>query len=250
MALIVEQHYSDVEIAECSRLYNVIVRGHDDCAGTGMRVVDSGVIDCECEAVYKYIKQLIYSRLPRRFWGVDSWVHTVDVSEHSMFSKWLMPDVRGSCVLSGTGKTSLMTLIGKAGIWQGQRVFYLTSENLLEYRRKDSENKIFLDRLAGADIVLLDNLTQYHKSEWATGQIEYCLRNLHDDGTHIIIASSHSLSELDRLTSQGLASFIEKLELELVIEYTGKGDLEVGSYLSHPILDEAAEHFQSRLFIA
>ncbi len=255
MALIIEKDFSEVEVAECAVLYESIVKTHDKCAGSGMVKEGEGVADCDCEAIFKYVRSLIYSRLPRRFWGVPfaSASKLFDQDKEQAKFDSLVTLFNRSCILMGlpgSGKTSALTLVGKAALWAGVNVLYLTADDLLGFVRKDSEHKIYLDRLAGSDIVLFDNLTRYNKSEWANGQIELNLRKIHDGGASLVIASAMTLDELRDSLSENLAVFLEKFDNRIIVNYTGKGDIKLNQYFEKPIIDEARKHYKESLSLS
>lgn len=257
MALIVEKDFSEMEITECKLLYDSLVKSHEICNGTGLSHIGNGIADCDCEAVFKYLKSMIYSRLPRRFWAVDYdsrkdlFEDAKDISSiEKMFNEGKIKDSFFVMGDAGRGKTAAMVLIGKIAIWNKLNVFYLTSEDLLDFIRKDSENKIYLDRLSGADIILFDNLTGYHKSEWATGQIEFNLRKFHDNGANIIISSPTVIEDLIDVLSMSLVNFLSRINKIIVVDYKGKGELRLNQFLEKPILLEARKYFRESLEVS
>lgn len=258
MTLIMERDFSDAEITECKMLRNTIVSSHEFCDGVGMVLHESeeGVEDCDCEAVYKYVKSLVYARLPKRYWTVayNSKKYLLDTdADLKLFDKMLKENLIGcSSVIfgePGTGKTALLSLIGKIAIWLKKLVFYLTAEDLLDYVRKDIEHKVFVDRMAGADIILLDDVTKFNKSEWAIGQIEYNLRKFYDNGANLIVTSTLPIEAIEETYSKGLASIMRRLDKVLMVEWTGKGSVNHVDYMADPILAEARAYFKSTFIL-
>ena len=255
MEFIIEKFFSESEVTECRHLYNKLVQTHELCQGSGMLLEGDQIRDCECEAVFKYVKQLIYSQIPRRYWfanfkKIDALLVTNEERKliKDMIKKQKVSQSMLICGKSVSGKTSLLSIIGKIGIWFNQIVVYTTVEDFLDMLRKDSpEHKLYLDRIMGAQILLIDNTTLFKSTEWAQNQLEHYLKKFYDNGMQLIFALDKPSDQLESIFSDGLFQFINKIATVLVASYEGRQDLEIQDYMSSPLMDEAKKYFSAIL---
>lgn len=243
--MIIEKDFKDSEIFDIGVLHTELVKGHKDCAGSGLAFVDDNkVVDCECESVFNYLKELIYANIPKGFWGVP----VNSAYDYGFFlDNNQLPESSYHIVgVPGGGKTALMSLLGKLAIFKGKSVFYITAENILRLSRSDDS---LVDRMCGASIILIDALDKYNRSNWADGQIEYVLRNLADKGKIIYVATSALDEELKSEVGKGIYEFLGiHLSLQVGIEYTKKlKSLRVVDYFDKSFVKEAVENFQNVL---
>lgn len=244
--MITEKDFSDNELSEISKLYEQIVKQHDLCGGSGLSLVSGKeVSDCQCEAVFKYMKELIFSNLPKGYYGAQ----TEDLSNYfdnakelKKFKDALFCDSGILVGLPGEGKTALLATIGKLAILERRFVVYITPENLLRIVRNED---ILVDRIYASEIVLFDSLEKYHRSAWADGQLEFILRNLSDKGKVIYITVSDSIKELEGSISSGLLDFIKcQIHNKFLIGYKKKkSSLKTDNYFEKGFVKEATENF-------
>lgn len=245
--MITEKDYSDNELSEISKFYDRIVKAHKQCDGSGMSFVnDDAVSDCICVSVFKYIKELIFANIPRKFWGVPYGSladYFEDNESFKQLRKKLFYESGFFIGLPGDGKTALLSLIGKLAIVEGRFVFYITPENLLRFIRSED---ILVDRIYASEIILLDGIEKYNRSAWSDGQIEFILRNLSDKGKIIYITSaSGTKDELKENIPVGLFEFINyQIGDESFIDYKKKKkSLLINDFFEKKFANEAIENF-------
>jgi hypothetical protein len=248
--MIIEKDFSDNEIFEISELYTRLVKAHDLCSGTGLSYTkENRVENCICESVFNFCKELIYANIPKGYWGVcikDLENYFIVSSEYKTFKNICFEESALFGGISGSGKTSFLSLLGKLAIFDRKSAFYTTSENLLKILKND---EILVDRIYGAEIILLDSLEKYIKSSWASGQIEYLLRNLKDRGKVIYIATSVFKNELENLVGSGIAEFINcQMNYTFSIDFNKKRkSLKVVNFFEKSFAKEASDNFQEVL---
>lgn len=238
MAIIIEKDYSETEIADCRVLYDTLVRAHENCAGAGMIVSKGAVRDCDCELVYRFVRELIYARVPRRFWGIP-WDDVallrecLDTSQDmEVWEKLRADGYTESCMiygLSGSGKTALLSRLAHEYIATHRHtgiVCYITADEIIEFSRKD-ELKIYLDRMSGANVVLIDELTKCSRTDWALMQLDGWLRKLYDNGAVLYITCSDDLDSIAKTCGVHLSSFVRKISQSVVVNYHGKSAFSV-----------------------
>ncbi len=244
--MINERDYIDSEILEIGELHAELVERHKLCEGTGMSLEEKGVSDCVCELVFKYLKELIYSNIPRGYWGIsvkDFSDYFGKGNEAREFKSVQFTESISVMGFQGAGKTAFLSLLGKLAIQEGKSVFYITPENLLKIIR---DEEILVERLKGSEIVLMDSVNRYNRSKWADGQVEYFLRSLNDAGKIICLTESEKGDQ-----SEGIVSFLQShIRNNFIISFNGKKKgLKITDYFNKELVVEAEIGFEEVLEI-
>jgi hypothetical protein len=235
---IIERDYTQDEISSCGLLYNKIVRQHKACNGTGLVLDEDQVSLCDCENIYKYVQTLMYSNIPKGHWGVASNLNIYENKKHYKLVVDSLPDSNWG--ITGLGKTTALVSLAKLAISKGYNVFYLKAETLLKYIRNDeTAGSVYLERTYGADLILIDDLDKYTKSDWASNQLNLFISARVDAGQGIII----SLSDVSDANKIKLTSS-DKLLGWLRVNFNAKlfKKIKQSDYFQAPFLDEALEY--------
>jgi len=157
------------------------------CGWMNPDILDEDRIACNCRKIFIYLKELIYSRIPREYWHLNfENLKLTPTIIKTMFQKYISNlDIAvekglGLCFFgsNGLGKTSLLVEIGKEAIIAGYSVVYTTTQNWVEYKMTD--NQYNLDRISEAKIILLDEIDKpYRKrgSDFVISSLENFFRN-------------------------------------------------------------------------
>lgn len=248
--LIVEKEYSTHEILMCQQLFNQIVVQHRDCDGTGLQVVKDKISDCTCKSTYDYLLELIYARLPRGFWNVSlKQIKNLLHKDHIDFAAKLTTDFKlFSGVVMGnplTGKTSFLTIVGKLAILNKRNVMYITPEDIIQGSKQDAD-KIFLNRLIGMDLVLLDGIENFNlQYDNQVLLVESTLKKLTDRGVQVIVTTGLLPDQIKSKLPEGLETFLKKLSNIFVTDLRKNHyeNLYVEDYLDSELSKESQKYF-------
>jgi len=248
--LIVEKEYSTYEIVVCQSLYNQIVSQHSECTGTGLKVIGDNISDCICKSTYDYLLELTYARLPRGFWNVSlKQVKNLLHKDHADFGQSLLKDFKPfSGLLVGaalSGKTSLLTIIGKLAILNKRNVMYITPDDIIQGSKQDSD-KLLMNRLIGMELVLVDCIEGFNlQYENQVLVVENTLRKLTDRGVQVVVTTGMMPNQFKGKLSEGLDNFLKKLSNVLItdLKSTHYENLFVENYLDSELSKESAKYF-------
>lgn len=186
------KEYTKSEIVVIADLYQKIVKVHKDCDGDGAMLNDDDLaVDCDCVVAHRFIRELIFSRLPRRFWEVP-----LDIPFNKLLDDNLSLLGSGGAIhgMPSSGKTRFLTYLGKYFLTTNKSVVYFKMSDLENFvkNENDSDSIIYLERLYGSEIVLLDEVEnfEYGKDFWVSKKIERVLDKVHDAGNSIYFTSS------------------------------------------------------------
>ena len=209
------------------------------CDGSGF-VIDeltATARDCRCRAqrIAATRARALEARIPKRFRSISfehsdviemqrrfptqvreirAFVDDIDVNLDAGRSLWLT----GSF---GTGKTALAMIVSKAAIDAGRTVAIYSCPRLLSVIRESIDPPSrggspgggvldFLDRLAGADLLLhIDDLGAEHRTEWVLEQLYTIINSRYEDERSTIVTSN---LERDALAEQLGERIVSRLE--------------------------------------
>lgn len=191
-----EPSFTESEITRLAGLYQQVVSQHEACHGVGVRVIGAGAaIECECNAVYRYFRRLVFARLPGNHWAAD---------------RLVSPELAPQLVV-GTlqaGKTTRLVAAGIGAIWAGRRVHYVTAAEMIRFKIESErlpDSALLQERMLAADVLLIDNLTAAPQTEWSATYLEGVVREQLDRGAFCIVGtesvekSSFWSSRIERL---------------------------------------------------
>jgi len=222
-------------IAKEGRTYSreetyLIYRLRDDTTGTCKKGCQDGwttdlptflrdeVSYCDCRKIFIYLKELVYSRIPREYWHLklnDLILKPPHVK--LLFLKYLKNFDRavdkglglGFIGSNGVGKTSLLCELGKEAIVNGYEVIYVTTQDYIEYKMKDDIYNI--NRIEEADVILLDEIDKpYRKrgSDYVLSTLENFFRNKLPKNKVIHIATNWQEREIKEELGDSVYSII------------------------------------------
>ena len=208
------------------------------CDGSGF-VIDeltATARDCRCRAqrIAATRARALEARIPKRFRSISfehsdviemqrrfptqvreirAFVDDIDVNLDAGRSLWLT----GSF---GTGKTALAMIVSKAAIDAGRTVAIYSCPRLLSVIRESIDPPSrggspgggvldFLDRLAGADLLHIDDLGAEHRTEWVLEQLYTIINSRYEDERSTIVTSN---LERDALAEQLGERIVSRLE--------------------------------------
>jgi DNA replication protein DnaC len=207
------------------------------CDGSGF-VIDeltATARDCRCRAprIAATRARALEARIPKRFRSISfehsdvidmqrrfptqvreirSFVADIDANLDAGRSLWLT----GSF---GTGKTALAMIVSKAAIDAGRTVAIYSCPRLLSVIRESIDQPArggsaggvldFLDRLASADLLHIDDLGAEHRTEWVLEQLYTIINSRYEDQRSTIVTSN---LERDALAEQLGERIVSRLE--------------------------------------
>ena len=190
------------------------------CDGSGWIEVDElSARPCECRALKAKRKQSrrLGTGIPKRFRGVGfdrqpimdmdaalvreirAYVKDVGVNLDQGKGLWLFGDV-------GTGKTSLAMLVSKAALEAGHSVAIYSMPRLLSdiketyEERSDRSYMQLFERLAGVDLLHIDDLGAEKRTEWVLEQLYSIINERWQEQKSVIVTTN--LIDVDELRDQ------------------------------------------------
>jgi DNA replication protein DnaC len=197
-------------------------RGGDECPlgmcdGSGF-VVDEATNtarDCGCRPARIAMRRTrrLEANIPKRYRGVSfeqlSGTELVSYPEQIRLARrfaaniereleggrgiWIMGDI-------GTGKTMLAMLISKAALDAGRAVAIYSLPRLLNLIREAIEDVDgvvgFLDRLAGVDLLHLDDVGAENRTDWALEQLYSIVNTRYEERRSIVVTTNLQPDEL------------------------------------------------------
>jgi DNA replication protein DnaC len=188
------------------------------CDGSGFIVeeVSNTASDCDCRAgrISKLRTAGMEGRVPKRYRGVSfdrppvpeiarvapeqvqavrRYVRDIDANLDAGHGLWLMGDV-------GTGKTTLAMIVSKAALDAGRSVAIYSLPRLLNLVRGAIESEAgmvgFLERLAGVDLLHIDDLGVENTTEWVLEQLYSIINTRYEDERAMIVTTNLRYEEL------------------------------------------------------
>jgi DNA replication protein DnaC len=116
----------------------------------------------------------------------------------------------------GTGKTALAMIISKAAIDAGRTVAIYSCPRLLSVIRERIDDPragggvlAFLDRLAAADLLHIDDLGAEHRTEWVLEQLYTIVNARYEDERSTLVTSNLGRDELAEQLGERIVSRLE-----------------------------------------
>jgi DNA replication protein DnaC len=112
----------------------------------------------------------------------------------------------------GTGKTALAMIVSKAAIDAGRTVAIYSCPRLLSVIREsiDGDGVLdFLDRLAAADLLHIDDLGAEHRTEWVLEQLYTIINARYEDERSTLVTSNLGPEELAEQLGERIVSRLE-----------------------------------------
>jgi DNA replication protein DnaC len=112
----------------------------------------------------------------------------------------------------GTGKTALAMIVSKAAIDAQRSVAIYSCPRLLSVIRESIDRGgvlDFLDRLAGADLLHIDDLGAEHRTEWVLEQLYSIVNARYEDERSTLITSNLNRDELAEQLGERIVSRLE-----------------------------------------
>jgi DNA replication protein DnaC len=144
-------------------------------------------------------------RCPTQVREVRDFVRNIDANLDEGRGLWLT----GGC---GTGKTVLAMIVAKAAIDTGRTVAIYSCPRLLSVIRDSIERGgvlDFLDRLAEADLLQIDDLGAEHRTEWVLEQLYTIVNARYEDERSTIVTSNLGRDELAEQLGERIVSRLE-----------------------------------------
>lgn len=200
------------------------------CDGSGFIVDEAAMTarDCRCRAlrIAKARAGALEGRIPSKFRAVSfetsevidmerrfptqvrevrGFVHQIGSNLAAGRGLWLSGDV-------GTGKTTLAMIVSKAAIDSGHSVAIYSCPRLLGVIRESIDGGgvlSFLDRLAEADLLHIDDLGAEHRTEWVLEQLYTIINSRYQDERSTIVTSNFNRDELAEQLGERIVSRLE-----------------------------------------
>ncbi len=112
----------------------------------------------------------------------------------------------------GTGKTALAMIVAKTAIDAGRSTAIYSCPRLLSVIRESIDNGGvlgFLDRLAGVDLLQVDDLGAEYRTDWALEQLYSIVNARYADQRSIVITSNLDRGELAEQLGERIVSRLE-----------------------------------------
>ncbi|MGD0197428.1 MAG: ATP-binding protein [Solirubrobacteraceae bacterium] len=200
------------------------------CDGSGFVVDEETSVarDCRCRRsriASAHVRSL-EARIPRRYRAISfehsdvidmerrfptqvrelrSFVRDIDANLDAGRGLWLTGGF-------GTGKTALAMIVSRAAIDAGRSVAIYSCPRLLNMIREsiDAGGVIdFLDRLAGADLLHIDDLGAEHRTDWVLEQLYSIVNARYQDQRSMILTSNLGPLELGEQLGERITSRLE-----------------------------------------
>ncbi|MGA2470417.1 MAG: ATP-binding protein [Solirubrobacteraceae bacterium] len=202
----------------------------DLCDGSGFLVDEATMTarDCRCRAlrIAKARASALEGRIPKAFRAVS--FETTDVidmerrfptqvREVRRFVREIGPNLdagRGLWLAGsvGTGKTTLAMIVSKAAIDAGRSVAIYSCPRLLGVIRESIDGGsvlAFLDQLADADLLHIDDLGAEHRTDWVLEQLYSIINARYQDERSTIVTSNLDRDELAEQLGERIVSRLE-----------------------------------------
>lgn len=197
--------YTDLEMKELLAIKKQIVSSCKKCDGYGY-IEKAEVEACTCMQLFKYVKDLFYSKIPKDYWLITQSNIKIK-NKYKLFLEDYIKHLNNAIqkglgvVFSGPqrgiGKTSSACIIGKEAIQNGYDVFYVIAQNIIDDRF--SEEHQIEERIKQSDLLIIDELDKIiMKSESnIPKQLENLLRIILPNKKSVIICTNFEEKEIE-----------------------------------------------------
>lgn len=237
-----EQEFTSEENDKCVNFYSEIVRQHKNCNGSGIRLgIGYEAVFCNCELVYKYVRSLLYARIPAAYWGLA--IATLD----SIFIEPVKSFINELSSVSGflksapnMGKTAGLSLLGKKAILEGCSVTYCKAIEFIDLQKKNDSytihesSDILFGRLQSSELVLIDDIDRLDRLTNSDILIRYIRERL-DNGLGVFLSTTKQEDEL----STNIKEIITKLEFVIGVKFNTSLFKKLKHFNQEPMIGEA-----------
>jgi DNA replication protein DnaC len=144
-------------------------------------------------------------RFPTQVRDLRAYVRNIDENLDAGRGLWLTGG-------PGTGKTALAMIVSKAAIDAGRTVAIYSCPRLLSVIRESIDTGgvlDFLDRLAGADLLHVDDLGAEHRTEWVLEQLYSIVNTRYEEQRSTLVTSNLDHDELAAQLGERIVSRLE-----------------------------------------
>ncbi len=144
-------------------------------------------------------------RFPTQVRELRAYVRDIDANLDAGRGLWLAGG-------PGTGKTALAMIVSKAAIDAGRTVAIYSCPRLLSVIREsiDAGGVLdFLDRLAEADLLHVDDLGAEHRTEWVLEQLYSIINSRYEEQRATLVTSNLDYDELAAQLGERIVSRLE-----------------------------------------
>lgn len=219
------REFTKSEIKTIGELFQNTVKTHNECEGNGAVMSDdeTGAVSCDCTYSFNYLRDLIYARIPRKFWELEL---VKDFSKYLDGNLSLLTSGGSIHGMPGIGKTRFLSFLGKFFIKEKKRVTYFSMFDIESIvKNEESEDSVILmERLMNSNVLLLDEIENFEfgKDFWVSKKVKRILNKFSDSGNSIYFTTSFpNISEISEINS-GLGRLCEKIANDnnvIVIKY-------------------------------
>ena len=181
-----------------------------------------------------WVKELIYSRLPKPYWTAELDKLKIKSEIKSVTNKYLknykIAKANGLGFIfhgaNGVGKTSAATAIARVFLKKSYNIVYITAQTYMDFEMEfeNPENRqAILNRLKEADMILLDEWDKLYMkvgSTYAIKKIENFLREMLSLNKMLLICTNLEEEEIVDMFNKSIYSLIQR-HLKF-IHFTGK----------------------------
>ena len=201
--ILIEREFTGPELLVCTRLFEQIVKQHNDCDGKGIVLKGDQFDDCDCRRIYDFVKTLVWSRVPRLHWQTKP--------DENVYS--ILFDGQPLCVTGDSlqGKTRILSGIAIRAITKGSTVCYATANEIVTWKSIDDRDfEVWMDRILGSEVVLIDDLDRLEKNtSWSYDIIDLVLKKIIDSGKALMV----SVTDADQVRSDRIKNLIENCRI-------------------------------------
>jgi len=183
--------------------------------------------ECDCLITFYFIKELALSKIPESYWFLEFKELKIKSSIKMLISEYIkninnaLDKNLGFTFFgtNGTGKTSVMSVIGIQTIIKQKRVLYIRMKEIFDNIFKEDET--LKERIKSADLILLDEFDKlYHKSQdWNIYNIDDFIRENFDRKSIIICTNFAGGEEIKEIYGDSILSKI--LEFNKFVPFSG-----------------------------
>ncbi len=215
-------NYSTEDMTKLLAIKAKIVDSCTLCSGDGYLIEEKTGDDtpCTCMLIFKYIKELFISAIPRDYWTLElDKLQIKDVYKkvlHTYLDNFETALEKGLGFLflgpNGSGKTALLAEIGKEAVIDGKVAFYLTTEKYLKAMRGEPDGEL-QSRLSNSNVVLLDEIDKaYFKegSSFGPKMVEGLVRDCFTNNTILCIATNMDEEGLTEVFGDSMLSMLHR----------------------------------------
>jgi DNA replication protein DnaC len=202
-------------VEEIYEVKHDVVEVHGNCEGTGYISAGPGqVYRCDCMTVFRYLKELVKSRIPQDYWNLSLGDLNIDAGVKRFVQLYLKNMNRArrnglGAVLfgsNGIGKTSVLCEVAKVSIAKGHSVRYFTLSSYIDAKFKKQDD--VLEYYESGDVLLIDELDKLSGNISKT--VDVFLRSMFNAGKSLFLATNWSEEDLIKALGESTASLLKR----------------------------------------